>query len=131
MKCPESYQSEDFYLLFNRIKNEPRYRHLKLTRQITVILEADSFMNNGFKRQYVGKFVLEDPMIRSEHILEIPAGNYYCFHTEIFNSSWLSPKIQEFVKEKGTPRLMLANEYEASLANYNNNPHELQILMGG
>lgn len=128
VRCPENYQPTDLYNLLNQVKNQEQYRNLKLTRQFTVIIDYDALLTKKLKRYYVGIFTMEPPKIRSEHILEIPAGEYYCFRADIHNESWDPNQIKIPLADKKEPSLVLASEYESSFSSYNNSPHELQIF---
>ena len=128
VKCPENYCPTDLYNLLNQVKNQKQYRGLKLTRQFTVIVDYEALLKKELKRYYVGIFALERPQISSEHILEIPAGEYYCFWTDIHNENWDPNQIRIPLADKERPALVLASEYESSFSAYNNSPHELQFL---
>lgn len=127
-QCPENYHPKDFYNLYNRIRYQPQYKNLELFRQITVIMDYDSLLNKTFKRQYVGKFLADPPAEQMEHILEVPAGDYFCFWASIHNDDWDPDQIRIPLEKMGKPKLVMAQEYENSFSEYNNNPHELQIL---
>ena len=129
-RCPEDYQPTGLYQLFSRIKNAPRYRNLKLTRQVTVVLDYEALLEKRFKRLYVGAFLIGDPGFRAPEILRIPAGEYYCFRANIHDEDWNPSQLRIPLADKVKPVLTLASEYEATFSTYNNNPHELQILFG-
>ena len=130
VKCPDSYQPTDFYQLFSRIKNAPPYRDLKLTRQVTVLLDYEALLQKQFRRLYVGAFLIGDPGFQAPELLQIPAGEYYCFRANIHDEAWDPNQLRIPLADKEKPALTLASEYEASFSTYNNNPHELQLLFG-
>ena len=126
-KCPDDYDPKDFYNLFNKIRYKEENKNLKLTRQVTVLLDYDALLHKEFKRYYVGRFAMGMPSAISPDIMKLPAGEYYCFWANIHNEDWDPNEIRIPLAERRKATLVIANEFETSFSEYNNNPHELQF----
>ncbi len=126
--CDPSYTHLQFYPLFNQIKNSEPYKHITYMRQFTAILDYDALMQKTMRRFYVGMLAMKDPGFRSANIVEIPAGEYYCFKAAILSDNWNPYLLKMFRAEEKRPKLLLTSEYEDDLQNFKECMHEVQIL---
>lgn len=126
--CQESYVHRDFYPLFQALRRKPEFRDLQYRRQFTAVLDHRALLKKAMRRYRVGMFTLEPPGIFSPDILEIPAGDYWCFQAPILKQDWDPHILETLIREHGEPKLLLSNEYEDNLQSYQACLHEVQVL---
>lgn len=126
--CGDGYRHKDFYPLFSEIRSQAELAAIPYKRQFTSILDYHELLEGRRKRYHVGMFTLEKPSVTSPHLIEIPAGTYWCFTAPILSDHWNPRILRMLVEEHGTPKLLLASEYENNLSSYKECPHEVQVL---
>ena len=120
---------QDYHVRLNQIKNSEGLKELRYMRQFSLILDYDSLLENKLNPSYLGMFIKEAPPFTSEHIIEIPEGDYFCFKARILSEGWNPYFAKLFFADKPKPTLVLANEYENSLYEYSRCVYEVQILI--
>lgn len=128
VNCRKGYRHKDFYPLFAQVRSRPELAGIRYQRQFTSILDYQELMKGRRKRYHVGMFTMEKPVVSSPHLIEIPAGEYWCFKAPILSDHWNPCVLRMLVEEHGAPKLLLASEYENNLRDYKKCPHEVQIL---
>lgn len=127
--CKTGEPSEDYHIRLNKIKNGGKFKALKYKRQFSYVIDFDSMIKKQLHPFYLGMFLDRKPSFSSEHILEIPAGEYLCFRGRILTDEWNPDIASEFFKNRPKPQLVLANEFENSLVEYKYCMYEIQILI--
>lgn len=109
------------------LRNQPQYQDLECRRQYVSILD-DEQMRRGhtFTLQY-GLYLKKDPGRRDRHLIELPEGEYLCFLARIYDESQWSPEIFEKFLEQDKRYLVIANEYEDNLQQFDKCMYEIQI----
>lgn len=129
VKCSNNYTHEEFYTLFNKIKNSVPFQNTSYLRQFVSVLDYDLLLQNQIKRQYVGMFALHVPENVDQHILTIPEGTFYCFRTYFLRKDRDLSQLKIISETHNKPpRIALVIEYETDLQEYTDCPYEMQIL---
>ncbi len=121
---PFSISNEWFY----ELRNQPQYQGLECRRQYVSILD-DGQLRQGhtYTLQY-GLYLKGDPGCRDQHLIELPEGEYLCFLARIYDESQWSPEIFERFLEKDERYLVIANEYEDNLQQFDKCLYEIQLI---
>lgn len=128
-RCIEGEPKQDFHIRLNELKNRAPFQALSYQRQFAYILDYDSLLAGILKPLYLGMFLKSDPGIKSEHILEVPKGEFLCFKARILSEGWNPYFVKLFFEDKTKPAIVLANEYEDSLYEYSRCVYEVQTLI--
>ncbi|MDL2258729.1 helix-turn-helix domain-containing protein [Eubacteriales bacterium OttesenSCG-928-K08] len=128
IKCDEDYTHQQFYERFNQMKNSDPYKSLKYYRQFTAIVDYHALMKKEIKRSYTGMVAQKPPGFKTENIIELPEGNYYCFKAPVLSARWNPYILTMLLKEHKVPKLTITSEYENSLQSYSECLHEVQML---
>lgn len=128
IQCDENYVHQDFYPLFHELKRKPEFSQLHYKRQFTSVLDYSALLDKKVKRYRTGMYTLEPPGFLSPDLFVIPEGDYWCFKAPILSKNWNPHILKMLIQENGKPKLILSNEYENNLHNYEDCPHEIQIL---
>ena len=114
-----------------RRKNSSALRRLTYRRQNGYLLDLESLIKGVFRPTHYWVLLRDTPEISNPHILQIPAGNYFCFHCRLLSDA---PFPQQIV-ETALPHiqddavLAIAPQYETNFRNFQECPHEVQILL--
>ena len=125
----EENKNEEVHIKLHEIKNSDKFRTLRYFRQFSLILDYDSLMECKLDRKYLGMFIKEPPKFESEHIIEIPEGDYLCFKARILSETWNPYFAKLFFSGKKSPSIVLAIEYEDNLYEYSRCVYEVQMLI--
>lgn len=128
-ECIEGEPKQDFHIRLNEIKNSENFKNLIYMRQFSHILDYDDLIEGKLKPLYLGMFIKNPPGFKSDHIIEIPEGDYLCFKARILSDGWNPYFAKLFFDGKKKPSIVLANEYEDNLYEYSRCVYELQILI--
>lgn len=128
IECGADYEFSSFYKQFNDIRNQPDLKNLQYKRQFVSVLDYWALLDRHISYKYSGQFVLNGRGIRSKHILEIPAGDYFCFKAPILDDSWDIQILKMIARDKPSPKIVLALELEDNLKEYQHCLYEVQIL---
>lgn len=121
---PFSVSNERFY----HLRCQQPYADLECRRQYVSLLDDECLhQNKTFTLQY-GLYLKEDPGLRNEHLVELPAGEYLCFLAPIYNEERWDTSIFEKFLDKNRSYLVIANEYEDNLYRYDQCMYEVQII---
>lgn len=129
-KVIKNEPKEDFHLRLNMLRHSDPLKNLKYMRQFAYVLEYDSFLNAQIDPIYLGMFIFKPQVTDNVNIIEIPAGNYFCFNAQILTDNWnpdIAAEFFSFYKEK--PSYVLASEYENDLHDYSQCYYQVQILI--
>ncbi len=127
---------ESYHVRLTEIRNKSYMRDLPYMRQYSLVLDFNDLLEKKFSPLRIGMFIMDfsakfaiDPRI-ADNIMEIPAGNYFCFRSRILSEGW-NPYQAKMYFSDGVrkPGIVLANEYEDSLTEYYSCPYEIQILI--
>ena len=128
LKEGESYG--ECHLRLNRIINNEPFRGLSYQRQFSFVLDPPSLLENKVKLVSMGIFVKSPPPVQSEHLLDVPEGDYFCAMSRILSEGWNSYSARLFFDElEEKPVFALASEYENNLYEYQRSVYEIQILV--
>lgn len=124
-----SESNERFY----RLRNDSFYGDLECRRKYVYILD-DAYLRKqqAVTLQY-GLYLKEDPGIRDAHIIELPEGEYICFLAPIYHQLHQSEEelptsaLAGLMKDNRS-YLVVADEYESNLYNYEQSIWEIQII---
>lgn len=120
----------DFHIRLTKLRNSEKMKSLTYKRQYSLILDYDAMIRHELKEKSLGMLIKGKPSFESEDIIRIPEGDYYCFKSQILKNDWNPQLINLFFQGKDSrQRLVVADEYENSLKEYDNCPYEVQILI--
>lgn len=135
VKCMEGESRQNFHVRLYNLKSS--LQSIPVKRQFSYILDYDSFIDGELNPKYLGMFLDEAPsdksikeydeLLKGARIIEIPAGNYFCFKSRILSDSWDTSFPKLFFMGKSKPAFVMANEYENSLQEYSKCVYEVQI----
>lgn len=129
-KIRHDESKEKYHVRLQSLKNTGYLKTLVYKRQFSLVFNYSDFIKGINRPTHIGMFLNDKPEHASEHIIQIPDGNYFCLTSHILCEE-CNPyeAIEFFRREKKTPSLVLANEYENNLYEYTNCPYEIQILI--
>lgn len=104
-------------------------RNLNYLRQYAYILDFDMLLKKTFWASKYFIYLREKPDLSSEYLMELPEGEYLCYRARILTDNWDPSILYEFFKDKLTPKLVIANEFEENLVEYLGTQYEIQILL--
>lgn len=132
----EGESKESYHLRLTALRNKPYMKELPYMRQYSIIMDYDNLIDMKLKPLCLGMFIKNAPSDESLQkqvpgaIIEIPEGDYYCFRSRILSDGWNPYLIRMFFSDnKKKPGLVLANEFENNLKEYQQCPYEVQTLI--
>jgi DNA-binding transcriptional MerR regulator len=127
--CLQGEPKEDYHIRLSKLKNSKDFKELSYQRQFAPIIDYESLLKNQLNLRYYGIFLKKKPAFMSEHILEIPSGQFLCFKARIVSEGWNPSFIKFFFKNKPKPSIVVASEYENSLIEYSRSVYEVQTFI--
>lgn len=129
-KIKNDESRENYHIRLHKIRHSSKLKDLEYMRQFSLILDYNDFMNAAYHPTYIGMFLRESQEINSPYVMKIPAGNYYCMPAQVLCQEWSPYEATVYFSQfNEKPRLVLANEFEDNLQEYNNCLYEIQILI--
>ncbi|MBF4695027.1 MerR family transcriptional regulator [Fusibacter ferrireducens] len=129
-KVEKNEPKEDYHIRLNVLRYSDPLKDLKYMRQFYLVLEYDSFLKGQIDPLYLGMSVFKPPFTDNPNIIEIPAGNYFCFNAQILTDNWDPSIAEEFFKcYNDKPTYVFASEYENDLHEYSQCYYQVQILI--
>lgn len=115
------------------VKGKKEYENLIYRRQYAMVLDFEGLKRRKFVETGYLIYLEEKPEIMTPYIKKIPGGSYLCYWTQMkenhwcdeYDSSW-DIVIKSIAEDFESP-LVLANEYENSLHQYDASEYEIQI----
>lgn len=110
-------------------KSQPELRNLNYLRQYAYVLDFNKLIQKNFCASKYFIYLREKPEFPSEYLMELPQGEYICYKARILTDNWDPSMLEQFFKDKPTPKLVIANEFEENLVEYLGTQYEIQILL--
>ena len=115
------------------MRNDEAVSHFRYRRQYGYTADFSRLIQKDFYPlkyfMHLKKMPESIPEKYKNNLLVFPEGEYICFKGRVRAEDWDPTFIGEMFKNKKTPELVIANEYEDSLISYKNCPYEIQILI--
>lgn len=127
--CAEGESYEDIHVHLQRVCHSAAYATLLFKRQFCTFLDYRQLINGSIVRQQVGMYIKNPPETSLEYAARLPAGDYLCFRSRILSSNWDPYPIQTIFRDRPTPAITIANEYENSFREYDQCVFEIQFLI--
>ena len=129
VKCHKEEQVADFETRLAQLRHSPQGNLFRYLRQYGYVIDFDALLQRNFESQYKFIYVEEippqlDPDM-AQHVLTIPAGDYLCFFDTKALQSSVIDQLRQMALAK--PSLVLVNEYEKNLSDYEA-AYELEVL---
>ena len=110
----------DFETRLAQLRHSPQGNLFRYLRQYGYVIDFDALLQRNFENQYKFIYVEEippqlDPDM-AQHVLTIPAGDYLCFFDTKALQSSVIDQLRQMALAK--PSLVLVNEYEKNLSDY-------------
>lgn len=126
---PEKGISCDAEIRLARAKSASDVRNLVYQRQYGYILSFEKLKSNIFQATNYFIYLKDPPTVNISRIRKFPAGEYLCFAAQVNDSCWDSTKYLSYFEGKAPPDLVIANEYEDDLHNFDDSWYEVQLLV--
>jgi len=110
-------------------KAQPELHSLNYLRQYAYILDFNKLIQKDFCANKYFIYLREKPDFPTEYLMELPQGEYICYRARILTDNWDPSMLEQFFKDKPTPKLVIANEFEENLVEYLGTQYEIQILL--
>lgn len=115
------------------IRGDSSIKHLSYLRQLGYIFDYRKFIEGEFYPSQHYMFLKEEPKYLpekyKENLLTFPAGEYMCFMSKIRSKNWKAKDISGLFDTGVKDAFIIVNEFEDSLVEYQNSPHEIQMLL--
>lgn len=111
------------------MKSRPENKSLSYLRQYAYVLDYKNIIEQTF---YPSKYLIylkEKPDFNSPDLVCLPAGLYLCCICNYLSENIDIIMVEQYFNDKEKPRLIIANEFEDNLVNYDSAPYELQFLI--
>jgi len=112
-----------------QVKSRKEYACVKFHRQYGYKLDINSFFLRKFYPIEYFTYLSGKPDLDSSLYEELPAGEYFCFRTQLLHEDWNAEPLVAFFSNKAKPILILALEFEDNLLDWSDAWYELQILL--
>jgi len=131
IKCPCYYKEPlpNMEIRLAQVKSRKEYSRVKFHRQYGYKLDIKSFFSRKFYPIEYFTYLNGKPELDSNLYEELPAGEYFCFRTQLLHENWNSEPLTAFFSNKAQPNMVLALEFEDNLLDWSDAWYELQILM--
>lgn len=112
-----------------KAKSDPDMKSLKYQRQYGYILDYDKLCQDVFQATSYFIYLREKPMLESDALISFPAGEYLCFSAQVNDKNWDHTAYLEYFQGKSVPELIIAEEFEDDLENFDDSWYEIQVLI--
>jgi DNA-binding transcriptional MerR regulator len=128
--CKEEDSLEDIDVNLHRKINMPKNRNLEYLRQFGYVLDYEKLLEGDFRAESGTILLNEKPNLGTYDIKVLPAGYYLCYCTHILGESFDISPLRDYIEKSGlgSPRHVVAFEYEDNLKEFYNAAYEIQIL---
>lgn len=115
------------------LKGRKEYEDLIYRRQYAITLDFEGLKQRKYIETGYLIYLEEKPKVITPYIKKIPAGSYLCYWTQMKENHWCDEYdsswdiIIKSIAEIFDSPLVLANEYETSLHQYDASEYEIQI----
>lgn len=110
------------------LKSRKQEERLAYRRQYGFLMDFDAMLEGRFLEAGYFVYLREKPAVLSPGIRSLPAGEYLCFRSR-FSSTTSTPTASGTTPEPPPHTLVIANEYEDNLKEYERAEYEIQILL--
>lgn len=111
------------------LKSRKQEERLAYRRQYGFLMDFDAMLEGRFLEAGYFVYLREKPAVLSPGIRSLPAGEYLCFRSRIFLDDIDTHRIRDYIREPPPHTLVIANEYEDNLKEYERAEYEIQILL--
>lgn len=110
------------------MKGSETFRNVKFMRQNGYILDFKCFMSGAVKPLAYFMYLHEKPDFEHINICEFPSGEYICIRGKLLTEQLDLSLIQQYFKDSYAS-LVVADEYEDNLDDFQHCTYEIQILI--
>lgn len=124
----EELTKSDWNEQLYKLRLDPLYKDLDIQRQHLLVLDDKALRRGRTMPTHYGLYLKTDPGRRDRRLLEFPAGEYMCFLAPVVDETTWSPDIFEKFIGPDTDYLVIADEYENDLHQFDQSMYEVQML---
>ncbi len=128
--CYDEDELADMEIRLARVRSSKELRDLSYRRQYGYELSVAKLFQQQFRPVSYFIYIKQRPKFLTPHYKVLPAGEYLCFRTPLYQEKWDTTILNTFFAAKPRPRLVLALEFEDNLVEYKNAMYEIQLYLG-
>lgn len=111
-----------------KLQHSDLFSSARFLRHNGYLLDFPSLLAGRIVPTHYFVYLREMPEIQHPNLMRVPPGSYFCTQARILSEPFDSSYVRQYFRDAGTPRLVLANEYEDNFTDFKDCIYEVQIL---
>lgn len=111
-----------------KLRHSPQFDGAQFLRHTGYLLDFQALLRGEIVPTHYFVYLKELPPVEHPKLKKLPAGNWLCVQSRILAEPFPGSEISRYFRDKTSPRLVAANEYEDNFRSFRNCIYEVQIF---